>query len=188
MTRRVATVAFSGIEAKRVDVEVQLVGGVPGFPVVGLADKACSESRERVRAAFASLGLALPADRIVANLAPADLPKGQPKSPRASPRRARAPRQAACRRTRSTARPMAICSIKSRGPMRRAPRSWPRRRGNWRSQRAAITARCGSRARSPIWKGRAGSNVCTLARRLASGAPGRKRLPRVRRREFLNGA
>jgi magnesium chelatase family protein len=75
MTGRVATVAFSGIEARRVDVQVQIVGGIPGFPVVGLADKACSESRERVRAAFASLGLAMPAERIVANLAPADLPK-----------------------------------------------------------------------------------------------------------------
>ncbi len=45
------------------------------FVIVGLADKACNESRERVRAAFASLGLALPADRIVASLSPADLPK-----------------------------------------------------------------------------------------------------------------
>jgi magnesium chelatase family protein len=75
MTGRVATVAFSGIEARRVDVQVQLVGGPPSFVVVGLADKACNESRERVRAAFASIGLALPPDRIVANLSPADLPK-----------------------------------------------------------------------------------------------------------------
>ena len=75
MVARVVTVAFDGVEARRVDVEVQLTGGAVYFAVVGLADKAVAESRERVRAAFASLGLALPARRIVANLAPADLPK-----------------------------------------------------------------------------------------------------------------
>jgi magnesium chelatase family protein len=75
MVARVVTVAFDGVEARRVDVEVQLTGGTVYFAVVGLADKAVAESRERVRAAFASLGLALPARRIVANLAPADLPK-----------------------------------------------------------------------------------------------------------------
>jgi magnesium chelatase family protein len=75
MVARVVTVAFEGVEARRVDVEVQLTDGMVYFAVVGLADKAVAESRERVRAAFASLGLALPARRIVANLAPADLPK-----------------------------------------------------------------------------------------------------------------
>ena len=75
MVARVVTVAFEGVEARRVDVEVQLTGGEVRFVVVGLADKAVAESRERVRAAFAGLGLALPARRIVVNLAPADLPK-----------------------------------------------------------------------------------------------------------------
>lgn len=71
----VVTVAFEGVEARRVDVEVQLTGGAVAFVVVGLGDKAVAESRERVRAAFAGLGLALPARRIIVNLAPADLPK-----------------------------------------------------------------------------------------------------------------
>jgi magnesium chelatase family protein len=75
MAARVASVAFDGIEARRVDVEVQAVGGFSAFVVVGLADKAVGEARDRVRAAFAGLGLALPAKRLVANLAPADLPK-----------------------------------------------------------------------------------------------------------------
>src|SRR5579863_6002850 len=75
MVARVVTVAFEGVEARRVDVEVQLTGGEVRFVVVGLGDKAVAESRERVRAAFAGLGLALPARRIVVNLAPADLPK-----------------------------------------------------------------------------------------------------------------
>ncbi len=75
MAARVVSVAFEGVEARRVDVEVQMVGGFPAFVVVGLADKAVGEARERVRAAFAGLGLALPPKRVVANLAPADLPK-----------------------------------------------------------------------------------------------------------------
>jgi magnesium chelatase family protein len=75
MAARIASVAFEGIDARRVEVEVQAVGGAPAFVVVGLADKAVGEARERVRAAFAGLGLALPPRRLVANLAPADLPK-----------------------------------------------------------------------------------------------------------------
>jgi len=77
MMARVVTVAFEGVEARRVDVEVQVSnsGAIDGaFFVVGLADKAVTESRERVRAAFAGLGLGLP-KRIVVNLAPADTKK-----------------------------------------------------------------------------------------------------------------
>ncbi len=75
MAARVVTVAFQGVEARRVDVEVQLTGGEIKFMLVGLGDKAVAESRERVRAAFAGLGLSLPHRRIICNLAPADLPK-----------------------------------------------------------------------------------------------------------------
>jgi magnesium chelatase family protein len=75
MAAKVVTVAFEGVEARRVDVEVQLTNGQQAFVIVGLADKAVAESRERVRGAFAGLGLSLPGKRIVANLAPADLPK-----------------------------------------------------------------------------------------------------------------
>jgi magnesium chelatase family protein len=75
MVQRVATVAFEGIEARAVDVQVQVAPGMPAFNVVGLPDKAVSEARERVRAALIASGLALPARRITVNLAPADLPK-----------------------------------------------------------------------------------------------------------------
>ena len=75
MLARVVTVAFEGVDARRVDVEVQFTSGQVATVIVGLGDKAVGESRERVRAAFAGLGLALPARRIVVNLAPADLPK-----------------------------------------------------------------------------------------------------------------
>jgi magnesium chelatase family protein len=75
MVQRVSTVAFEGIEARAVDVQVQVAPGLPAFTVVGLPDKAVSEARERVRAALVASGLALPSRRITINLAPADLPK-----------------------------------------------------------------------------------------------------------------
>jgi magnesium chelatase family protein len=75
MVQRVTTVAFEGIEAVPVDVQVQVAAGMPLFQIVGLADKAVSEARERVRSALIASGLALPARRITVNLAPADLPK-----------------------------------------------------------------------------------------------------------------
>jgi magnesium chelatase family protein len=75
MVQRISTVAFEGIEARAVDVQVQVAPGLPAFTIVGLPDKAVSEARERVRAALVASGLALPARRITVNLAPADLPK-----------------------------------------------------------------------------------------------------------------
>lgn len=75
MVTRVQTVAFQGIEAVPVDVQVQISPGMPRFNVVGLPDKAVGESRERVRAALIASGLGLPAKHITVNLAPADLPK-----------------------------------------------------------------------------------------------------------------
>ena len=75
MVQRVSTVAFEGIEARAVDVQVQVAPGLPAFSIVGLPDKAVSEAKERVRAALIASGLALPARRITINLAPADLPK-----------------------------------------------------------------------------------------------------------------
>lgn len=75
MVAHVATVAFQGIEARPVDVQVQISAGMVQFAIVGLPDKAVGESRERVRSALAAIGLALPAKRITVNLSPADLPK-----------------------------------------------------------------------------------------------------------------
>jgi magnesium chelatase family protein len=75
MVARIETVAFHGVEARPVDVQVHMAGGVPNFMIVGLADKAVAESRERVRAALNAIGLGLPPKRITVNLAPADLPK-----------------------------------------------------------------------------------------------------------------
>jgi magnesium chelatase family protein len=75
MVTRVATVAFEGIEARAVDVQVQLSAGGVNFVLVGLGDKAVAESKERVRSALIASGLALPSKRLTVNLAPADMPK-----------------------------------------------------------------------------------------------------------------
>ncbi len=75
MAAIVSTVAYLGLEARAVEVQVQLIAGLPAFNVVGLGDKAVGESRERVRGAIAAMGLALPPKRIAVNLSPADLPK-----------------------------------------------------------------------------------------------------------------
>lgn len=75
MTAHAPTVAFAGIDCLDIDVQVQIAAGLPAFTIVGLPDKAVGESRERVRAAFNALGLALPPKRITVNLAPADLLK-----------------------------------------------------------------------------------------------------------------
>lgn len=75
MVQHVSTVAFEGVEARPIDVQVQVAPGLPAFNIVGLPDKAVSEAKERVRAALVASGLALPAKRITINLAPADLPK-----------------------------------------------------------------------------------------------------------------
>ncbi|MCC7049461.1 MAG: YifB family Mg chelatase-like AAA ATPase [Alphaproteobacteria bacterium] len=75
MVARVWTVAFQGIDCLDIDVQVQIAPGIVGFTVVGLPDKAVSESRERVRSALGAIGLALPAKRITVNLSPADVVK-----------------------------------------------------------------------------------------------------------------
>src|SRR5437763_12444099 len=75
MVARVRTMAFHGVEVLDVETQVTVTSGLPAFIVVGLPDKAVAESRERVRGALTALGLALPARRVIVNLAPADVAK-----------------------------------------------------------------------------------------------------------------
>ncbi|MGE3065739.1 MAG: YifB family Mg chelatase-like AAA ATPase [Hyphomicrobiaceae bacterium] len=75
MYGQIATVAFVGIEARPVEVQVRISSGGPAFAIVGLPDKAVAESRERVRNALHAVGLSLPWRHVTVNLAPADLPK-----------------------------------------------------------------------------------------------------------------
>ena len=72
---RVTTIAFNGVEAVPVDVQVMVGPGKVGMHIVGLADKAVGESRERIQAALYASGLSMPAKKVTINLAPADLPK-----------------------------------------------------------------------------------------------------------------
>jgi Subunit ChlI of Mg-chelatase len=75
MVARIQTIAFQGIEAVPVDVQVIITPGKKNIHIVGLPDKAVAESRERVQAALHASGLSLPAKKVIVNLAPADLPK-----------------------------------------------------------------------------------------------------------------
>ena len=75
MLARTVTHALVGLEARRVEVEAHLELGVPGFSIVGLADRACQEAKHRVRSGIASAELEWPVRRITVNLAPADLRK-----------------------------------------------------------------------------------------------------------------
>jgi magnesium chelatase family protein len=72
---RAVTHALVGLEPRRVDVEAHVRDGLPGFAIVGLADKACQEARERVRSGIAAAELTFPQGRITVNLAPAELRK-----------------------------------------------------------------------------------------------------------------
>jgi magnesium chelatase family protein len=72
---RALTHALVGLEARRVEVEAHLQSGVPGFAIVGLADRACQEAKHRVRSGITSASLEWPNKRITVNLAPAALRK-----------------------------------------------------------------------------------------------------------------
>jgi len=69
------TYALVGLEPRRVEVEAHLQKGVPSFAIVGLADRACQEAKERVRSGIVSAELEWPLRRITVNLAPAELRK-----------------------------------------------------------------------------------------------------------------
>ncbi len=71
----ISSLALVGIEAKPIQIQVQISPGLASFAIVGLADKSVHESQSRIKAALTSLGLALPPKRITINLQPANQPK-----------------------------------------------------------------------------------------------------------------
>jgi magnesium chelatase family protein len=75
---RAHTFTIDGLQTQHVCVEVDVRRGLPAFTIVGLADAAVREARERVRAAVLNSGFEFPAKRITANLAPGDVPKAGP--------------------------------------------------------------------------------------------------------------
>jgi magnesium chelatase family protein len=75
MLAKVNSAALYGIDALRVDVEIDLASGLPQLATVGLAEGAVKESKDRIRAAVKNCGYTFPAKRITINLAPADIKK-----------------------------------------------------------------------------------------------------------------
>jgi len=75
MVSKVLSSSYIGIESYILEVEADIMAGLPSFNIVGLADVAISESKERVRAAIKNSGYELPARRIVINLSPAGIRK-----------------------------------------------------------------------------------------------------------------
>ena len=75
MLAKILSGAVIGIDAYRVDVEVDISQGLPSFSTVGLPEGAVRESKERVKAAVKNSGYHFPSDRITVNLAPADIRK-----------------------------------------------------------------------------------------------------------------
>ena len=75
MIARVLTAVPTGFDGQPVTVECDITKGLPAFIIVGLADKAVAESRERVRSAIVNSGLTFPTQRVTINLAPASLAK-----------------------------------------------------------------------------------------------------------------
>ncbi len=71
----VISASLTGVEATPVTVEVAVSSGVPGIWIVGMADKAVQEARERVKSALKASGFSTPASKIVVNLAPGNLKK-----------------------------------------------------------------------------------------------------------------
>lgn len=78
MSSKIRSIAISGSSIFLVDVECNISKGLPSIIIVGFANKAVDEARERVRSAFTNTGLDLPRQRITINLAPADTPKEVP--------------------------------------------------------------------------------------------------------------
>ncbi len=78
MLAKVKTAAVVGLDAQEVEVEVDILSGLPAVNIVGLPDTAVQEARERVRSAVRNSGCYFPMRRITVNLAPADLKKAGP--------------------------------------------------------------------------------------------------------------
>lgn len=75
MLAKVKSTGLFGIKGYIIDIEVDISNGLPSFDIVGLADTAVKESRERVRAAIKNSGFNFPVKRLTVNMAPGDTKK-----------------------------------------------------------------------------------------------------------------
>src|SRR5947207_176016 len=78
MHAKVLTAAVYGIEAIAVEIEIDIGGGLPGFTLLGLADRGVNEGSDRVRAAVRAAGFHFPPHRVTVNLAPSHVRKEGP--------------------------------------------------------------------------------------------------------------
>src|SRR5882762_2612352 len=75
MSSKVRSVLDAGSRGLLIDIECSVSRGLPIIVIVGFANKAVDEAKERIRSAFANSKLELPRKRLTINLAPADIPK-----------------------------------------------------------------------------------------------------------------
>ncbi|MEL6712070.1 MAG: YifB family Mg chelatase-like AAA ATPase [Pseudomonadota bacterium] len=75
MITTISSIYFQGLNPYNITVQISITNGLPSFIMVGLPSRTISESKERIRAALQSIGLSLPAKKIIINLSPADLEK-----------------------------------------------------------------------------------------------------------------
>ena len=75
MVTKAITATTIGINAHKIEVEVDSVNSLPNISIVGLPDSAVNEARERVRSAIKNSGFSFPTGKVVVNLAPADIKK-----------------------------------------------------------------------------------------------------------------
>ena len=75
MSINIYSATHNGLDGVIINVEVDILKGIPSFHIVGLAEASIKEARERVRAAIVNSGYKFPLGRIIINLAPADVKK-----------------------------------------------------------------------------------------------------------------
>ena len=175
---RVDTFALDGVEARRVWVEADIRRGLPAFTVVGLADKAVREARERVRAALANSGFVFPQERITVNLAPAYLRKVGPgfDLPLAVAILAASGQLAAGRRRRLRGRRRAVADRRGARGARRA--RGRRGRPPPPARPAAAPARPGARGGARAGASRcSASSTCRRRSRCCAASASRRRCP-----------
>ena len=131
---RSVTHALVGLEPRRVEVEAHIDGGVPGFAIVGLADRACAEAKHRVRSGIGSAQLEWPLKRITVNLAPAGL------------------------RKEGSGFDLSIALAVLAASRQVPPSGSPSTRRSASSRSTGASARCAARSRSPRARGGPGSS------------------------------
>ena len=78
MVSKILSAATIGIEARQIEIEVDIASGLPAVIIVGLPDAAIRESRDRVRSAIKNSQFTYPSRKITVNLAPCDIKKEGP--------------------------------------------------------------------------------------------------------------